>query len=140
MKLLKMLVFNRAPFDNLVLDFDNRNVTVLSGINGAGKTTLISYIVDSLYELAKKAFHYEFEQYPNDYYRIMSGLNILDSTKPSIVYLRYEHNGSFIDYIDSMGKCSEEQYNSIITLLSPNILSLLREKVSEAQIMADHIT
>ncbi len=119
MELQKMIVFNRAPFENLVLDFDNRNVTVLSGINGAGKTTLISYIVDSLYELAKKAFHNEFEQYPNAYYRIMSGLNILDSTKPSIVYLRYEHNGDFIDYIDSMGKCSEEQYNSIISLLSP---------------------
>ena len=114
-----MIVFNRAPFENLVLDFDNRNVTVLSGINGAGKTTLISYIVDSLYELAKKAFHNEFAQYPNAYYRIMSGLNILDSTKPSIVYLRYEHNGDFIDYIDSMGKCSEEQYKSIISLLSP---------------------
>ena len=99
MRLQKMIVYNRAPFDNLVLDFDDSNITVLSGRNGTGKTTIISYIIDSMYEMAKRSFTFEFEHYVNHFYRIMSPLYVMDDSKPSVVYLRYSHDGSFIDYI-----------------------------------------
>ena len=60
MRLEKVIMINRAPFDHLELDFGNESVTVLSGINGCGKTTIISHIVDSFYELAKKAYDNEY--------------------------------------------------------------------------------
>lgn len=55
MKLKNAILLNRAPFENLNLNFDESNVFVLSGINGKGKTTFISLIVDSIYEFAKKS-------------------------------------------------------------------------------------
>ena len=72
MRLQKIILINRAPFEHLELNFDNENLAVLSGINGSGKTTIISYIVDSFYELAKNEFIEEFQDKPNDFYRISS--------------------------------------------------------------------
>ena len=133
MRLLKMIIFNRAPFNNLTLNYDESSITTLSGINGAGKTTLISYIVDSFYELAKQGFQSEFEQYPNAYYRIMSGLSIMDGKKPSIVYLRFANGDSFLDYIDSMGTCTEDQYNSIIMLTAPIEYKTISSKMEQGE-------
>lgn len=39
MKLKKVLIINRAPFERLDLNLDKGNVFVLSGINGTGKRT-----------------------------------------------------------------------------------------------------
>jgi predicted ATP-binding protein involved in virulence len=41
MRLQKILIINRAPFEKFELNFDDSNITILSGINGAGKTTVI---------------------------------------------------------------------------------------------------
>ena len=65
MKLQKAIFFNRAPFNKLEINFDDSNIFVFSGTNGKGKTTVLSYIVDSFYELAKKAFQNEFEDKNN---------------------------------------------------------------------------
>lgn len=117
MKLKKMLIVNRAPFERIELDFDDTDITVLSGINGSGKTTLISYIVDSWYELARKFFHNEFEEKINRLYRVSSDSFTLDTSKPSIVYLRYvENDGAIADYVDIRGRCSEDYYNEIVTI------------------------
>ena len=43
MYLIKAIFVNRAPFDNLELDFRNQSISVLSAINGRGKTTILSY-------------------------------------------------------------------------------------------------
>ena len=56
MRLKSLLLYNRAPFEQLFLDFDTDNIAVLSGINGAGKTTVLSYVVDSFFELARNAY------------------------------------------------------------------------------------
>lgn len=116
MRLQKAIFFNRAPFNKLELNFDDSNIFVLSGINGKGKTTVLSYIVDSFYELAKQAFQNEIENIANKFYRVSSFLSTLDSTKPSIVYLRYTDKGHILDYIDLRGDCSKEVYNAIINL------------------------
>lgn len=121
MKLLNIVLFNRAPFENLHLELSDDNVVMLSGINGAGKTTLITYIVDAFYELARKAYGNEFEGRVNKYYRVSSGIYALDQTKASIVYLRFMNDdGTYADYLDIYGNCSAEFYEEVINI--PNKL------------------
>ena len=121
MRLTKVIMNNVAPVGNLTLDLGNENITVLSGINGKGKTTILSYIVDSFYELAKQAFHNEFESKQNKFYRVSSILFSIDMSKPSIVYLRFIDNDGCtnIDYVDirqQQEQLSEEYYLSVIQL------------------------
>lgn len=117
MRLETIILINRAPFDKFRLDLTSENVIVLSGINGVGKTTILSHIVDAFYELAKKAYHNEFEHTSNKYYRISSGAFSLDNSKASIVYLRFRDNDeTFFDYIDVQGKCNEGIYDDQIVL------------------------
>ena len=117
MKLKNIVIFNRAPFERLQLDFGDENITLLSGINGVGKTTILSYVVDAFYELAKKGFLNEFEDKKSKYYRISSSLFSVDQTAPSIVYLRFLlEDGHFADYIDIRDHCTSEQYDNLINL------------------------
>lgn len=117
MRIETIILFNRAPFEQLQLELGEENVFILSGINGAGKTTILSYITDAFYELAKKAFHNEFENKTNKYYRISSGLYSLDNSKVSIVYIRFGNkDGRKNDYLDIRGKCTKEMYDQIIKL------------------------
>ena len=36
MRLKRIVMINRAPFERLELDFGDENITLLSGINGSG--------------------------------------------------------------------------------------------------------
>lgn len=133
MRLQKILMINRVPFERFELDFGSSEITVLSGINGAGKTTVISYIADSWYELARTAYENEFEGKVNKFYRISSDMFVLDSSKPSIVYLRYlQNDGSFADYIDIRGKCTEKQYNESIPLKNHIPFSTIKSNIEKA--------
>lgn len=110
-------MINRAPFDKLRLDLSDENVIILSGINGVGKTTILSHVVDAFYELAKKAYHNEFEHTSNKYYRISSRLFSLDKSTVSIVYFRFRGSGEVhFDYADVQGNCSQETYDEHIML------------------------
>lgn len=116
MRIQKMLLINRAPFEKIHLDFE-KNITILSGINGTGKTTILTYIVDSFYELAKNAFQNEFENKAGKYYRVSSPLFSLDFEAPSVVYIRFQKNdGTFADYIDARGEITQEWYDKNINL------------------------
>lgn len=112
----KAIFVNRAPFDKIELDFKESGINVLSAINGRGKTTVLSHITDAFYELAKQAFHGEFEGKEKKYYRISTSLYNIDASKPSFVYLRFRFNEKVVDYIDVRNQCSEEQYNGVISL------------------------
>jgi len=112
-KLKKILIVNRAPFERLELDFEDVNVVVLSGINGTGKTTILSYIVDSFYELAKKVFNNEFFNKENKYYRLSSDLYSMDMDKASVVYFRFVDGTDICDYVDFRGN-SKEEYDEIL--------------------------
>ena len=114
--LVKAIFINRAPFVHMVLDFKEKGINVLSAINGNGKTTILSHITDAFYELARKVFHNEFEGRENKYYRVSSSLYNINLATPSFVYLRFECNEEYIDYVDIRNKCTEEQYNSVITI------------------------
>lgn len=129
--LVKAIFINRAPFEHLVLDFKEKGINVLSAINGNGKTTILSHITDAFYELARDVFHNEFEGRENKYYRISSSLYNLNPENPSYVYLRFEYNGEYIDYVDIRNKCTEEQYNSVIILDSKIEFAKIRNTLSE---------
>ena len=112
----KAIFINRAPLEHLELDFKENGINVLSAINGNGKTTILSHITDAFFELAKKAFHNEFEGRENKYYRVSSSIFNIKVSESSYVYFRFKQNGDNIDYIDIRNKCTEEQYNSAIVL------------------------
>jgi hypothetical protein len=127
---LKQAIFvNRAPFENLVVEFEENGISVLSAVNGRGKTTLISHIVDAFHEIARPAFLQEFEgDKENQYYRLSSAMHSIDRAKPSIVYLRFgtreitstgsaqdaQIDDGVLDYIDVRGKLSGEEYDRLI--------------------------
>lgn len=114
---LKTAIFvNRAPFDNLRLDFEDNQVSVLSAVNGKGKTTLLSHITDAFYELAKKNFTNEFEGKANKFYRVSSVIYNTDQSKSSFVYLRFNTPKGDIDYLDVRNDCTEEEYNQSILI------------------------
>jgi len=114
----KAIFINRAPFEHLELDFKEKGINVLSAINGRGKTTILSYIVDAFYELAKIHYTNEFEGKEYKYYRISSSLYNIDPSKTSFVYLRFNNNRTYIDYIDVRNKCSLIEYDSAISIVN----------------------
>lgn len=114
MKLERVLIINRAPFEKLDLKLEDENIFVLSGINGAGKTTVLSYIVDAFYELAKQAFPNEFSDKRSKFYRVSSRIYVINNDIPSIVYLKFKHNGEIYDYIDVLDNCTKEQLEEIL--------------------------
>ena len=113
-KVERCLFVNRAPFqDNLEIVFKD-GVNVLCGINGRGKTTILSYITDAIYEMAKLNFQGSFEGKENKYYRLSSSSHLIDSSRPSLVYIRFGIDDKTIDYIDVRGELSEADYNSLV--------------------------
>lgn len=112
----KAIFVNRAPFENIELNFKEKGINVLAAINGRGKTTILSHITDAFYELAKLAFTGEFAGKENKYYRVSSPLYNLDSSKSSFVYLRFRNNKTNIDYIDIRRNCTSEEYDAAINI------------------------
>ena len=115
-RLCNVIIHNRAPFEDINIDFGDENINILTGINGKGKTTILSYIVDSMYELAKIVYFQEFKNKEEAFYRVSSYLYSIDRTKASIVYLRYKLDNKYYDYIDIRNSVDESKYNEIITL------------------------
>lgn len=115
-RLQKAIFHNRAPFEHLELDFQDSNISVLSGINGRGKTTILSHIVDAFYEMAKKGFHNEFENKANKFYRVSSPYLNFSQSKASFVYFRFDIDGTIIDYLDVRNICTETEYNEAIKI------------------------
>ncbi len=134
MRLQEMQIFNRAPFENLKLNFDS-NITVLSGINGAGKTTIMSYVVDAFFEFAKKGFAFQFEGIENKFYRVSSGITVLDKSKHSFVYLRFVDDNENIDYIDIRDLSDESNYNQDVEISNPIAYATLKNKSDKSSVV-----
>ena len=135
MRLKEIQIYNRAPFDNLLLRFDSSNIAVFSGINGAGKTTIISHVVDAFYEFAKIGFRIEFKDVSDKFYMISSGLTMLDKQKPSFVYIRFENNGDVIDYIDIRHLTSEEDYIHAVRIDNPISYETIKNKIGSKNVL-----
>lgn len=104
---------NRAPFDILDLNFDQREIAVLTATNGRGKTTILSHIVDAFHEFAKVGYDREFSSKPGAFYRTSTVLSNIKMSEPSVFYMRCRLDEEVIDYIDHLGTLTEEHYNSI---------------------------
>jgi predicted ATP-binding protein involved in virulence len=115
-RLEKIILINRAPFDKIELELEENEIAVLSAVNGSGKTTILSHIVDAFYEMARPHFANEFEDKSNKYYRVSSPLYNLDVNRPSFVYLRFITSDGNIDYVDIRNKCTEQEYNEAIRI------------------------
>ena len=129
--LKKAIFVNRAPFDNLELEFDEKSINVLTAINGKGKTTILSYIVDAFYELAKRHYANEFEGKEGKFYRVSSSMYNQDSSKPSFVYLRFSNGDKTADYIEIRNKFSESEYNSSIKIENKVPFGVLLQKTKK---------
>ena len=117
---------NRAPFDNLCLYFEENEIALLMAINGKGKTTILSHIVDAFHEMARPFFNMEYEGKSNKFYRLLSETDSLDSTKPSVSYLRFKTStNEFYDYIIARGDLTEAAYDSFV---------LIQEKIPFSEI------
>lgn len=131
MYLEKAIFINRAPFVKLELDFSENAVAVLTAINGRGKTTILSYIVDAFYEMARPHFPNEFEQKQGKLYRISSPLYNINQNNSSFVYLRFRADGDIIDYLDIRNNCTEEQYNTAITIVGKIPYNQIKSRLEE---------
>lgn len=106
--------YNRAPFEKLELYFEENEIAVLTAVNGRGKTTVLSHIVDAFHEMARPFFPSEYEGKENKFYRVSSQIENLDSTKPSLAYLRFKTSSvEHIDYVNARGVLTEDEYNAL---------------------------
>lgn len=112
----RIIIYNRAPFDRLDLLFEENGISVLTGINGQGKTTILSYIVDSWIEIVRNHYSNEFKGREESYYRLSSGIYVLDGGIPSVVYIRYTIGSKQVDYLDYRGKMTSNQYDEIVPI------------------------
>lgn len=110
----KILFINRVPFEHIELNFKKKGINVLSAVNGKGKTTILSYITDAFYEMARPHYANSFKGVETKYYRISSGLDVIDQNKPSVVFIRFKNDRDIIDYIDCRGTLSSDQYREYI--------------------------
>ncbi|OAE10698.1 hypothetical protein AZH11_25115 [Pseudomonas simiae] len=104
---------NRAPFDILDLNFEEREIAVLTATNGRGKTTILSHIVDAFHEFAKVGYDREFSDKPGAFYRTSTVLSSLKMSEPSVFYMRCRLGEDVVDYIDYLGALTEDHYNTI---------------------------
>lgn len=130
-RLEKIILINRAPFDKIELELEENEIAVLSAVNGSGKTTILSHIVDAFYEMARPHFANEFEDKSNKYYRVSSPLYNLDVNRPSFVYLRFITSDGNIDYVDIRNKCTEQEYNEAIRIDSKIPFSDIQRKLEQ---------
>ena len=134
-RLCNVIIHNRAPFEDINIDFGDENINILTGINGKGKTTILSYIVDSMYELAKIVYFQEFKNKEEAFYRVSSYLYSIDRTKASIVYLRYKLDNKYYDYIDIRNSVDESKYNEIITLDNKIEYKIIESELKEQNVV-----
>ena len=129
----RIIIKNRAPFENLNLVFNENEIAVLTAINGQGKTTILSHIVDAWYEMARAHFSNEFEGKENKYYRISSPIFNINQSKPSFFYIRFKLQNGYIDYVDIRNNCTERDYDTAIQLEEKIPFNQFKEGLKQAQ-------
>lgn len=133
-----IIFYNRAPFDNLHLSFEEKSITVLTAVNGKGKTTILSYIMDAWVEMTRDAFRQTYKDKEDDYYRISAGIHLIDANAPSFVYIRFVHNEMPYDYLDYRNGLPKELYEEQVKLedrIRYNDIGAMVNKNSSAKIV-----
>lgn len=133
-----IILYNRAPFDNLHLTLEEKSITVLTAVNGKGKTTILSYIMDAWVEMTRDAFRQTYKDKEDDYYRISAGIHLIDANAPSFVYIRFVHNDKPYDYLDYRNGLPKELYEAHVKFedrIRYNDISATVNKNSSAKIV-----
>lgn len=112
----RIIIKNRAPFENLDLQLEDKTLNVLTALNGKGKTTILSYIVDAWVEITKESYGSSYEGKESSYYRVSTSLYDIDKSQPSIVYIRFRNNGVACDYLDVRNLGLQEWYETSIPM------------------------
>lgn len=126
MYLNKMIYKNVGPLSDVALEMPFREdgspkPVIIVGANGSGKTTMISNIVDSLYEIAGKAFDDARKQNNNNtyqFYKIISTDQIKIGEEYLFSYIKYDNS---IDYIFKAGNITFETFKELIPDCSGNL-------------------
>lgn len=127
----RIIIKNRAPFEDIDITFNENEVAVLTAINGSGKTTLLSYIVDAWHEIVRPHFSNEFSGKENKFYRFSSAIFSIRQTEPSFVYIRFRNTENYIDFVDIRGKCDQLQYDNRIQLVDKIPFSNIQSSLDE---------
>ena len=112
----RFIIKNRAPFDALDLQLEDKTLNVLTALNGKGKTTILSYIVDAWVEITKESYGSSYVGKESSYYRVSTSLYDIDKSQPSIVYIRFRNNGVACDYLDVRNLGQQEWYEKSIPM------------------------
>lgn len=110
----RIIIKNRAPFDSIDLEFNEKSISVLTALNGKGKTTILSYIMDAWVEITKNAYPNSYKGKEDSYYRVCSSSYDLDNSIPSIVYVRFNNDGARLDYADIRNINDKSWYEATI--------------------------
>ena len=111
----RVIINNRAPFENIDLTFEENSLNVLTALNGKGKTTVLSYIVDAWVEITKRIYSNSYQGKENSYYRVSSPMELIDD-KPSIVYIRFKYDNASCDYLN-VRQCGERNwYDDVVKI------------------------
>lgn len=109
LKLKNLLIENSGPIESLNIKFELNNneepkPIIIVGENGSGKTTTLSFIVDSLLQIASTKFSdvLTSEGMGTLYYRIRSH-DIHLGTSNSLTHICYDFDGRDIHYLDRVG-------------------------------------
>ncbi|WP_176113178.1 AAA family ATPase [Burkholderia cepacia] len=107
--LKRLLVEDAGAVERLDVQFEftdagNPKPLILVGENGSGKTTALSFIVDSLLQLASTKFDDVLAQrgMGNLFYRLRSHDVRIGATS-SVAHVRYDLDGRRVDYVDRIG-------------------------------------
>jgi predicted ATPase len=115
-------ILNSGAIEKLELTFEpnadgSQQPIVLVGANGSGKTTVLSVVTDAIYELA--AAHYEDVALPtpkggHQYFRVLSGRNILRGSGYEIAALRFRQDDKEILYRSKTGRVQSDALNGFL--------------------------
>lgn len=107
--LKNLLIENSGAIENLNVEFPFRadglpKPLILVGENGSGKTTALSFIVDSLLQLAATKFSNVLnpQGLGTLFYRLRSH-DIRIGATSSLSHIRYEYQGQQVHYVDRVG-------------------------------------
>lgn len=151
MKIEKIKFNNHKIFDNLEIDFKNKegnvlNTIVIIGENGSGKTTLLKCIYDS-FSIDKLNYDYisenkielkstlyttivdisELPMLPNSYFQKKN----LHFNEPKIVYMPTEINFEKINKVDNTFKFTPSFQNIVDQNMTQSIPSLIATKINK---------
>ena len=130
MYLIKSLILQSGPIEDLRLDFDfhdngNPKPMVIVGKNGSGKSNFLSYATDALIEIASKKFTDVATQYPSGvghrWHRVIGHSTTRSGSTYELALLEFAHEGENRLYVSKGGNLQREDISDkVADFTNPN--------------------